>query len=118
MTGAPAEGLVLLLAFVGGAALLYRLLGGLFRLALRASQETAARSMAESSARRGDVSGMVERQRAAEAARRDRRVHMAVTLLWMTWFTIPLMLGSARIPFAVASVLWLLPTSRSTRPTG
>ncbi len=114
--GGPGEGLLLLLAFLGGIALLYRSLGGLFRLALRASQETAARGLAEVSARRGDITAMAERQRAADAARRDRRAHMAVTLLWILWFAVPLMLGSPRIPFAIASLLWLLPTPRRNPP--
>jgi hypothetical protein len=106
------SGLTLVLAVLGGAALVYRAMGGIFRLALRASQETAARGMAEVSARRGDLTSMVERQRAAELARRDRRIQMALTAVWILWFVIPLLLGSARLPLAFASVLWLLPTTR------
>jgi hypothetical protein len=109
VSGSTLDPLVLLLAVLGGAALLLRALGGLFRLALRASQETAARELAEVSARRGDITGMEERRRAAAAARQDRRRHLLLTLLWIAWFVLPLMLGAARIPFALASLLWLLP---------
>lgn len=109
MSGGVTEPLTLFLALLGGAALVYRSLGGLFRLALRASQETAARELAELSARRGDLTAMTERQRAATLAASDRRRQLLLTLLWIGWFVVPLMLGAARLPFAVASLLWLLP---------
>jgi hypothetical protein len=112
MTEDALEGLASLLAMVGGAALVYRAVGGVFRLVLRASQETAASGMAELSASRGDVTGMLERQRLAEAARRDRRRHSILTITWILWFILPLIFGGARIAYALASVLWLLPTSR------
>jgi hypothetical protein len=88
------DGLTLLLAIAGALALLYRFLGGVFRLALGASHETAARGMAEVSARRGDLTAMAERRQAAELARRDRRRQLLLTSVWILWFTIPLLLGS------------------------
>lgn len=109
------EALVLLLAVLGAAALVYRSLGGIFRLAVRASQETAASGLAELSATRGDVTAMVERKRAAEHARRDRRVHTLLTGVWVVWLVAPLLIGNPRIPFAIASLLWLLPTAGRRR---
>jgi hypothetical protein len=102
-------GLATLLAVVGAVALLYRALGGAFRLALRASQETAASGMAEVSQHRGDVTAMLERAQAARLARRDRRRHTLLTLLWVSWFVLPLLLGGVREAYAVAAVLWLVP---------
>jgi hypothetical protein len=117
-TGAMTEdafgGLTTLLALVGAAALVYRSIGGIFRLVLRASQETAAVGMAEVSASRGDVTGMLERQRLARAARQDRWRHSLLTITWILWLTLPMVLGGARIAYALASVLWILPTSRPT----
>jgi hypothetical protein len=107
-------GLTTLLALVGAAALVYRSIGGIFRLALRASQETAAAGMAEVSASRGDVTGMLERQRLAKSARQDRWRHSVLTITWILWFVLPMVLGGARIAYALASVLWILPVSRST----
>jgi hypothetical protein len=112
MTEDAFSGLAALLALVGAAALIYRSIGGIFRLALRASQETAASGMAEVSASRGDVTGMLERQRLAESARRDRWRHSILTIAWILWFTLPMILGGARLAYALASVLWILPTSR------
>lgn len=107
--------LTTLLAVAGGLALLYRSVGGAFRLALRASQETAASGMAEVSLRRGDLTGMIERRSLAERARRDRRRHTLLTLLWVLWLVLPLLLGGAREAFGVAAVLWLLPTTAPPR---
>jgi hypothetical protein len=112
MTDGAFGGLLALLAIIGAAALVYRSIGGIFRSVLRASQETAASGMAEVSASRGDVTSMLERKRLAESARRDRRRHSLLTLAWILWFTLPLIFGGARIAFALAAVLWLLPTSR------
>ncbi|CAN5616222.1 hypothetical protein BH23GEM6_BH23GEM6_23570 [soil metagenome] len=115
MADAVLSPVLFLLAFAGGAALVYRSVGGLFRLALRASQETAAAQLAEVSARRGDLTEMAERRRAAEAARRDRRRVTVVTLFWMLWLAVPLILGWAPTAFAVAALLWLLPPPTRSR---
>jgi hypothetical protein len=105
-------GVVSVLAVAGGLALVYRAAGGLFMLALRASQESAARVLADVRARHGDVTGMVERRDAAARAARERRQTALLTLLWIAWLVTPLFLGGVREAYGVAAVLWLVPRAR------
>ena len=102
-------GLVAFLAFVGAAALLLRLVRSFARLALRAAEATAAAGLADISARRGDVTAMIERQNARKLARRDRRVAMGTAALWLLWLAVPPFAGVAREAYAIAALLWLVP---------
>lgn len=107
--------LVTLLALAGCAALVLRLVRTVGRLALRAAEATAAAGLAEVSARRGDVTGMIERQSAVKSARRDRRGAMGAVGLWLAWLVVPVFGGWAREAFALASLLWLVPRRPSAR---
>ena len=102
-------GLVGILAFLGVVALVLRLLRSFARLALRAAEANAAAGLADISARRGDVTAMIERQNARKEARRDRRIAMATAALWLLWLALPPFAGVAREAFAVAALLWLVP---------
>lgn len=102
-------GVVAILAFAGVVALVTRLLRAFARLALRAAEATAAAGLADLSARRGDVTAMIERQNAWKLARRDRRLAMAAAGVWLLWLALPPFAGVAREAYAVAALLWLVP---------
>jgi hypothetical protein len=106
---------VLLLAAIGGAALLSRLGRALLRVALRAAEVTAAKGLVEISMRRGDLTGLAERRVAERSARRNRRRELATGTLWAVWTVVPLFTPWALEAYAVAAPLWLLPGA-SLRP--
>ena len=101
--------LVALMSVAGAAALVIRLLRSSARLALRAAEATAAAGLADVSARRGDLTGMMERRAAERGARRDRRGALLLALFWLLWLVVPVFGGWAREAFALAAVLWLVP---------
>jgi len=105
-------GLIGLLAFAGGAALVARLARASIGVALRAAEAAAARGMADVSARRGDVTGMMERQSAAREARRALRLMLLLGAVWLAWLVVPLFAGVARHAYAAAALLWLAPNPR------
>jgi hypothetical protein len=102
-------GLVTLMAFAGGAALVVRLVRAALRLGLRAAEATAAAGLADVSARRGDLTSMLERRAAETAARRERRGALLLFLVWLLWLAVPLFGGWSRDAFAIAAILWLVP---------
>jgi hypothetical protein len=106
---------VLLLAAVGGAALVTRLGRALLRVALRAAEVTAAKGLVEISMRRGDLTGLAERRVAERSARRSRRRELATGALWAVWTVAPLFTPWTLEAYAVAAPLWLLPGA-SLRP--
>jgi hypothetical protein len=108
-----ARGVVGVLAFIGGAALVVRLLRASFRLALSAAEASTAAGLADISARRGDLTGMMERRAAESDARRLRRTALASTALWIVWLVIPVYAGWVREAYALAAVLWLAPGAGS-----
>lgn len=101
--------LVTMLAFVGGAALISRLTRSTARLALRAAEATTSAGLAEISARRGDLTGMMERRETVRTARRQRQQALLLTIVWLAWLAVPIFAGWTREAFAVASILWLAP---------
>jgi hypothetical protein len=101
--------LVTIMAVLGVAALVIRLVRTALRLALRAAEASAARGLAEVSARNGDLTAMMERRAAEQGARRERRGALLLALLWLLWLAIPPFAGFAREAFALAAVLWLVP---------
>ena len=101
--------LVTIMAVLGAAALVVRLVRTGLRLALRAAEASAAAGLADVSARRGDLTGMMERRAAEQGARRERRGALLLALLWLLWLVVPLFAGFGREAFALAAVLWLVP---------
>jgi hypothetical protein len=102
-------GLVALMSIAGVVALVFRLLRSTARLALRAAEATTAAGLADVSARRGDVTGMIERRADERLARRERRGALLLGAFWLSWLVVPVFAGWAREAFALAAVLWLLP---------
>ena len=103
-------GLVTLMSVAGVGALVVRLLRTVLRLVLRAAEASAAAGLADVSARRGDLTGMMERRAAEKDARRERRGALLLALAWVLWLVVPIFAGWSREAFAVAAVLWLAPT--------
>lgn len=104
------------LAVLGVAAILLRLLGAMLGLGLTAAEASAANSLAEASARRGDVTGMIERQEAGVALRRRRMRSAGWVALYLGLLVVPPIVDVARWVYAAAAALWLLPRPRVIRP--
>lgn len=109
------EMLLVVLALLGGAALVMRLLRTGFRLALSAAEETAASELAGVSQRRGDLTSMAERRAHQETARARRRRELSLAAVWLLWLAIPPMAGWLPLGYAPAAALWLLPRRRVRR---
>jgi hypothetical protein len=108
-TGRAVQTLIVLLAVVGGLALIGRLLRSIARTALAGMEAAAASGLAETSARHGDLTGMAERRAAERTARGRVWLHAAWTALWLLALLAPWFGGFAREAFAAASVLWFFP---------
>ena len=103
------SGVVGFLALLGAVALLVRLARSVARFALGAAETAAASSLAEASARRGDLTRMSEARQAERAARTGRRRSGLVSLGWALWLVLPLVVGGIAEGWALAAPLWLLP---------
>src|SRR5690606_17576770 len=92
----------------------------LVRLGLTAAEESTAAGLAEVSARRGDLTGLAERNQAARKARRQRRRDLLLALAWLLWLFLPPFLGWAGQAYALAAPLWLVapPRLRPRPPEG
>src|SRR5688572_10764379 len=100
-------GLVTLLAFLGGAALVLRLFRSLTRFTLSAAQAAAAQGLAETGARRGDLTSMNEGFEAARKARGLRRSHLITAIGFLAWLVLPIAFGLVSELYALAAPLWL-----------
>lgn len=109
--------LVGILAVIGGAALVFRLIASALRVVIWWAHAAAAGAQVERTTRRGDVTGIGESRTAAAAARRKRREAAGATLLWLVWLIAPPAFGLLREGYAIAAPLWLLPTFGSRPPT-
>lgn len=101
--------LIFLLAAIGVGALVSRLLRMMLRLGLRAAEVTATSGLAEISARQGDLTALAERRAALTRVRRQTRIDLLLTLLWLTWLVVPAFMPWTRQAYALAAPLWLLP---------
>lgn len=88
---------------------MYRLVRTLLRVGIAVVETTAASSLAEVSARRGDLSLLAERRETEQSARRAGVRHGLLALLWCLLLVVPLVVGWAREVYALASLVWLLP---------
>jgi hypothetical protein len=102
--------IVFMLAFVGAAALAYRLIRSLLGLAFALAESAAASGLAEQSARRGDLTGMVERREAQRVARRLRVRQAARTVFWLFCLAFPPFTPWVSAFYAAAAPLWFFPT--------
>lgn len=115
--------LLLTLAAMGLVALLGRIFRSVVRLGLAAAEAAGVAGLAEVSARRGDLTGMAERQALVKTVRRARLRALALVGLWAALLVAPPVLGWGREVWAACSVLWLLPrapllNARLWRPNG
>ena len=111
-----AHPLVGLLALAGVAALLFRSARALVRLGLAAAEGVTANGLVEVSRRNGDLTGMAERQEQAKNVRRARGRSLLLFLLWGGLLVVPAIAGIAKLVYAAASLVWLLPKP-PIRPT-
>lgn len=109
------DSLLLLLAVLGVLALLARLVRSLLRLGLAAAEATAVAGLIEVSARRGDLTGLAERQAQEKRVHRVRLRSALRVLLWAGVLVVPALVGWGREVYAFASLLWLVPR-REARP--
>jgi len=103
------------LALLGAVALTMRLLRASGAVVHHAAVAAAAAGRVESSARRGDITGMNEGRGESRAAIAARRRASFVLAGWAGWLFLPLLTGAVPIAWAVAAPLWLLPSKRPAR---
>jgi hypothetical protein len=106
------ETLMGVLAGFGLGALLLRLLGALFGLGLTAVEASHASNVSEASARRGDITAMMEGRETAAAMQRRRLRSAAWVGLWAAVLVVPALFGVARYVYAAAALLWVMPGGR------
>jgi hypothetical protein len=118
---------LLILAAVGFAAVVRRLLWSIFRAARHGAYVLYAREIAATRARRGDLTGLEEAREWAVRARRERLRALGEASLWLALLIIPLSFMSRPLPaFWIYSAIWLIPLSlpggrppaKSSRTTG
>jgi hypothetical protein len=107
---------VVVLAILGGGALVASFFRSVGRALLRSAEVVAASAMAETGARRGDLTGMQEGRALAKAAGADRARATAVAAICGLWLAVPLALGEPALAYAVAAPLWLLPRAPRRSP--
>lgn len=108
--------LLVLVAVVGALGIARALVRTLVRLGLRAAEATTAAGLAEVSARRGDLTGLAERNEVARMARRRRARDLGLVAFWLAWLLVPPILGYAAYGYALAAPLWLLAPPRIIPP--
>lgn len=103
------EGTVGFLALLGAVALALRFAASTGRVVLGAAEAAAASGAAETSARRGDLTGLSEARAVERRALQGRRRSIALSLIWALWLVVPLALGGVQEGWALAAPLWLVP---------
>lgn len=102
---------IVVLAVAGGVALVIRLLRSLARWALRSAEVVAASSSVETSARRGDLTGLADARKAERLARSaQRREGLMVGILFLS-ISIPFAVNAFGF-YALAAPLWFFPRRR------
>lgn len=109
------EPILVPLAIAGAVALVVRLFRSVARLGITAAEETAVSGVAENSARRGDLTTLLESQARARALRRARLREFGWAGGYIALLTVPALAGVAPVAYAASSLLWLLPR-RPVRP--
>ncbi|HYJ78256.1 MAG TPA: hypothetical protein VEW03_01535, partial [Longimicrobiaceae bacterium] len=99
-----------------------RLGRSLLALGLAWAEGAALNGLVEVSLRRGDLTVLAERRVHADAIRRSRLRSGAALLLWAGLLVVPAVAGFARVAYAAAAVVWLLPRrplrlTRLSRPS-
>lgn len=106
---------LVLLAVAGAAALGERLFRAIVRVLLTTAETAAASGIAESSARRGDLTRMQEGAQVARKARAARLQSALLAVVWLLWLAVPLALELLPAGYAAAAPLWLFRDRRLLR---
>lgn len=109
------ESILVPLAVAGAFALVVRLFRSVARLGITAAEETAVSGVAENSARRGDLTTLLESQARARTLRRARLLEFGWAGGYIALLAVPAIAGVAPVAYAASSLLWLLPR-RPVRP--
>lgn len=102
-------GWLILLAVVGGLALAMCAFRAGFALLVVTAEGVAQRGLADVSHRRGDITGMAERQAVLGRMKRGRLRAAARLALWLALLAVPPLLGLTLPVYSVCVLLWLLP---------
>lgn len=103
------ESSLLLLAFLGFAAVVVRCVRTALDAVRQGVDAFLARDVAETRARRGDITGWEEAEGWAIRARRARHRAVAGTIFWLVLLVAPPLLLRSPVPlYAGYSVFWLL----------
>ena len=105
-----------LLAVLGGLTAAWHLVRAALRFLGRAAEGIWADEMAQTQARRGDVTAFEESRRERMEARRSGLRSGAAALFWAALLTAPAFAPEPRPVFAAYSLLLLLPLVRRVRP--
>jgi Mg2+/citrate symporter len=110
--------LLSVLALLGAAAIVARLIRAVLAAALGFAERTAAAGMAEASRRRGDLTALAEMRERERQTRRRSRWSAALAIVWLALLVVPPLLNVAGLAYAAAAALWLLPRRplRATPP--
>lgn len=103
------EPLLVLLAIAGAAGLGVRVVRSLLRVGVTAAEETAVATLADVSARRGDLTGLAEHRELKRSLRRSRLREVGLLGLWVGLLAVPPIAGWLPAGYAAAALLWLLP---------
>ena len=112
------EPLLVLLAIAGAVGLGVRVVRSLLRVGVTAAEETAVASLAEVSARRGDLTGLAENREMRRSLRRSRLREVGLLGVWVGLLAVPPVAGWLPAGYAAAALLWFLPRRpiRARRP--
>lgn len=106
------ETLITVLSLLGLGAAAWHVLRAAFRFLSVEASGIWARELAETRARRGDVTGLREAQDTAGLAARARRRALAEGLGWIALLLAPAFTPWARTIYAGYALLWLVPWRR------
>lgn len=109
------ETLVGVLALLGAVALFVRLVRTGMRIMMHAAEAAAASGRAVAGARRGDVTAMIDGRATVDRERRAIYRYGLLGTLLLLWFAVPLAFGFTAVAWALAALLWLLPSAPSRR---
>ena len=108
---------ILLLAAAGVIAVVLRLLRALFASLHGGVEAFLAKDVADTRARRGDLTGLDDARLAADVARRRRLLALGAASLWLGLLLVPTLTPWPAPLSAVYSLLWLIPRAARHAPS-
>lgn len=107
---------LLILAVLGVAALIWRLVRAGYALVRRGVEAFLARESAALRERQGDITGLVEADAHARSARRSRLRAALTALLWLALLAVPPLTPWSLEIYAACSLVWLIGDESPIRP--